>query len=416
MVFAALDLGYLSGEGRLPVSGASLTLVDENGTVLARYPDTESWVGEQAAEEALVTRMLDGPTGTQRMQGLDGSQKIFAFVPVRATEGLRLSLALGIAEDVVLERARAVAGVSVLSLLAVALFALGGTWLASGWLLVRRIERLRQQALRLSEGDLTARSELRHGPDELGQLAAAFDAMGEQLQTAMRVRDDFLSVASHELKTPLTSLGLNLQLMSREVARGAHEKVTDRCDSALRQIDRLGRLMETLLQTRRLSEEQLHLRPEPLDLCALAGEVVTRMREQARNAGCELALQPCEPVQGEWDPLRLDQVLTNLLSNALKYGAGKPVVVQVVRGGLGVQLSVEDEGVGIPLEDQPRLFARFERAHTAKGFSGIGLGLYVTREIVQAHGGQIHVQSAPGEGSRFTVDLPLSPPTRPASP
>jgi signal transduction histidine kinase len=410
VVFAALDLSYLSGDGRLPVSGASLTLVDDQGIVLARHPDGEAWVGRPASEQELVKRLLAGEQGTHRLRGLRGEPRIFAFVPVRPAEGMNLWLALGLSEEVVLDQARQVAGVSVLGLLALALLTLGATWLSSGWAVVRRIDRLRLQALQLSRGDLSARSALRHGPDELGQLAAAFDNMAAQLETAVRARDDFLSIASHELKTPLTSLGLNLQLMAKELERGAEDKAKERLAGALRQIDRVSRLMSTLLEVRRLSDERLRLRPEPLDLCELVRDVVDRMQAQTNAEGTPLVFTHCPSAHGTWDPLRLDQAVSNLVSNAVKYGQGKPVEVSVAPSPLGFCVGVKDHGVGIAAEDQGRLFQRFERARSARGFAGIGLGLYVTKEIVAAHGGEIRVHSAPGEGATFEVDLPVHAP------
>jgi PAS domain S-box-containing protein len=230
---------------------------------------------------------------------------------------------------------------------------------------------------------------------------------------AVGARDEFLSIASHELRTPLTVLAIELGGLRRRlqkvppaVAATVNEVIGGKLDNTLRQTDRLNRLIENLLEVSRISSGRLRIDREPLDLAALVADVVERFAETASHVGCTLALHAAAPVPGHWDRLRLEQVVTNLLSNALKYGAGKPVELTVTSDGARASLAVRDHGIGIGAADIARIFGRFERAVSPRHFGGLGLGLYITRQIAEAHGGAIRVDSRPDEGSTFTVDLP----------
>ncbi|ATB29637.1 ATP-binding protein [Melittangium boletus] len=234
--------------------------------------------------------------------------------------------------------------------------------------------------------------------------ARAFVAVTE----AVRLRDDFLSVAGHELKTPLSALRLQIQMlgrMTRDVA--ASQDLAQRVARAERTSERLGALVDELLDAGRITSGRLKLEREEMDLAQLTRDAVGRMTDALGRGGSEVRLIADEEVVGRWDRVRLEQVLGNLLSNAAKYGRGRPVEVRVERGGRGaVRLVVKDQGIGIAPVDQPRIFERFERAVTDRQFTGLGLGLWISREIIDAHGGSIQVHSAPGEGATFTVELP----------
>jgi len=231
----------------------------------------------------------------------------------------------------------------------------------------------------------------------------------EGLQRAVIQRDDFLSVASHELRTPLTSLKLELANLGRVAQR--HEgvvppdRLSEKLDKIEGQADRLHRLINELLDVSRISSGRLELELDPVDLSQLAIEVGARFQDEAARAGSELAIIAHAPVIGRWDRNRLEQVITNMITNALKYGRGQPVQVSV-EGGDKARLTVSDLGVGIAAEDQTRIFDRFERASSSRNFGGIGLGLWIVREIVRALGGTVGVSSALGSGSTFTVELP----------
>ncbi|HYO51979.1 sensor histidine kinase [Archangium sp.] len=231
-------------------------------------------------------------------------------------------------------------------------------------------------------------------------------------QLAVRVREDFLSVAGHELRTPLTSLKLQLHLLSRTLSPGLREKSASRLSVIGRQVGRLESLVASLLDVGRLSAGRLELELGEMDLSALTREVLERLADVFEQAGCEVHLEAGAPVQGVWDAQRLDQVLVNLLTNAAKYGAGRPVHVRVEEAAGGATLTVRDEGIGIPAEALPRLFGRFERAVSEREYGGLGLGLYISRQLVEAMGGRVRVDSRPGEGATFTVELPLRPAVR----
>jgi signal transduction histidine kinase len=244
--------------------------------------------------------------------------------------------------------------------------------------------------------------------DRSNELVSRLRRIEIELQGAVRTRDDFLSVASHELKTPLTALRLELDQLRRFLAgvQGVPRETFKLVDSAKRQTVRLGDLVEALLDVSRIVEGQLKLQLEEVDLVELMRDVIDRFRAQATAAESEIILSAPVRVAGTWDRMRLDQVLSNLLSNAIKYGRGKPIHVEIgLRSGKAIA-AVTDQGIGIAGPDLERIFGRFERAVPSRHYGGLGLGLYIANEIVRAHGGEIVVESRRGEGSTFTIVLP----------
>jgi signal transduction histidine kinase len=262
---------------------------------------------------------------------------------------------------------------------------------------------------------------LTFGVDVTAQVEARqrLEAVAAELQHAVDARDQFLSVASHELKTPLTALRLQVQSLQRSVARApdaqwSPEQLKARFDAADRQVQRLVELIDLLLDVSRLQSGPVDLAVAEMDLAELASEIVDRFRPAAAATGSTLHLNAVAPVAGCWDRSRTDQVLTNLLSNAIKYGAGKPICVRVaihqdgVNGGVPRALaSVSDEGIGIAAADHARIFERFERAVSRTHYSGLGLGLWISRQIAETLGGALTVESELGRGARFTLYLPL---------
>jgi PAS domain S-box-containing protein len=233
-----------------------------------------------------------------------------------------------------------------------------------------------------------------------------------EAEEAIHLRDDFLSIASHELRTPLTALLLQLQSMryaldKEEQPATESTKFSRKLESSTRQTERLVSLVDDLLDVSRLSLGRLQLHREELDLAEVAREIVERHASQASAAGCPLRLA-ADSVRGAWDRLRIEQVLTNLIANAIKYGSGKPI--DVVVSGLEpfARLSVRDRGVGIQPADLDRIFGRFERAVSGRHYGGLGLGLFISKQIVEAHGGTIRAESEPGDGSVFHVRLPMA--------
>ena len=236
---------------------------------------------------------------------------------------------------------------------------------------------------------------------------------------AIRARDEFLSVASHELRTPLSSLQLLMEVLVHPPSREPRtilspEQAKTKLELAARQVGRLSRLVGELMDVSRISGGRLKLEVEELDLAALVRDVVARLATDAAKAQSPVQLHAAAPVVGTWDGLRIEQVVMNLLTNAFKFGAGKPIDVEVERDGAIGRVSVRDRGIGIAAEDIDRIFHRFEQAISSRTYGGMGLGLYIVRQIVEAHGGTISVESQRGAGSTFTVELPLEPPPVPA--
>jgi PAS domain S-box-containing protein len=262
---------------------------------------------------------------------------------------------------------------------------------------------------------MTARGHRRFTPADqvlVEELAgrAALALENTRLLREAREAVDLIAVTAHDLGNPLHALQLLLSKVQRAQAAGNTESVRQGLLAARGQSQRLGQLLHNLLDLSRLSAGKRLLDAAPMDLGELVREVVERFAEAAAQAGCELTLEE-EPGQvGQWDRVRLDRVVTNLLSNALKFGRGHPVRVSVsALDAEHSRLRVRDQGVGIAPEAQRRVFERFERERAAESEAGYGLGLYIVRQLVEAHGGVIHLESLPGQGATFTVDLPRMP-------
>jgi signal transduction histidine kinase len=234
-----------------------------------------------------------------------------------------------------------------------------------------------------------------------------------EAQSAVAVRDEFLSIASHELRTPLTALRLALENMRRVASREALEKLPAQyvervLVTAERQGQRLEKLVAGLLDVSRIHMGRLELDVEEVELGAAVQDALGAVEDEAAQSGSEIRVKG-EPVRGYWDRFRISQVVTNLLANAVKYGGGKPVEVEFFPREDHAVLRVRDHGIGIDPSDQPQIFERFERAVSSRNYGGLGLGLYIVKRIVEAHGGIIAVDSKPGEGATFQLELPQRP-------
>lgn len=231
---------------------------------------------------------------------------------------------------------------------------------------------------------------------------------------ALSVRDEFMAIASHELKTPLTSLKLQSQIFQRSLQRHhdlnfTPEKIHDLLDKNTRHIDRLTRLVDDMLDLSRIRTGKFSMRKERCELKTMLLDIIGRTRESFELSGSgQPTIDHLEPVYGDWDPLRIDQVLTNIITNAILYGKGRPISISLKNYQESVRLSVKDQGLGIPKSDHKKIFERYERGLLAREVSGLGIGLYISREIVEAHGGTIWVESEINQGSTFHVDLPRS--------
>jgi PAS domain S-box-containing protein len=226
-------------------------------------------------------------------------------------------------------------------------------------------------------------------------------------EQAVQARDQFLSMASHELRTPLTPLHLQLESVERSmVLHSVPRQLRESVQLAIKQVLRLERLVDDLLDLSHIAAGHLELRTEAVNLAEVVREVAECLADDAMAQRCELRLQLVDPVVGWWDPVRLQQVVSNLVSTALKYGAGKPVELSVHRYLDRAQVSVRDHGDGIPPEHAAVVFGRNEGI-ALHGCGGLGLGLYLARQVVEAHAGSIKLASKVGTGTCFTVDLPV---------
>jgi len=226
-------------------------------------------------------------------------------------------------------------------------------------------------------------------------------------EEAIKARDEFLALASHELRTPLTSLSLFAQSMVREAAALPAGALTSLGQGMVRQAGRLDRLAERLLSASEIGIQPPTINRENLDLSELVRDLTLAFSSVAAAAGSTLVSSVDDHVVGNVDPNRMEQVLGNLIDNAVKFGIGSPIEVELhAQDGVAI-LSVRDHGPGIPLEEQGELFRRYRRGSAAAGLGGLGLGLHVVREIVAAQGGTVRVDARPGKGSTFTVELPL---------
>ena len=245
----------------------------------------------------------------------------------------------------------------------------------------------------------------------LRRVAEERERLLEDRQQAVAARDHFLAIAAHELRTPLTTLALLVDgLIASPAALTADSRWTPVQSQQLavvkRQIDRLRALVAEMLDVSRITRGDLNLVPGPVDLRDLVREVLDRFDPEIQRLHVTVSVDAPEPVRGIWDAARVDRVVMNLISNALKYGAGRPIEVSVRGETSRAVVVVRDHGVGIPQEEQLKIFGPFARAVATRHHAGLGLGLWIAQQIVQASGGRITVDSQQEEGATFTVELP----------
>jgi PAS domain S-box-containing protein len=238
----------------------------------------------------------------------------------------------------------------------------------------------------------------------------------ERLRAAVRTRDEFLSIASHELRTPITPLQLQMQGFVRFIEAERYdllsfEDLRDMLKLSGSQVARLGRLIGQILEISRIDIGRFKLDTRPTDLAEIVRDVVRQFYYEIQASHSDVTLHLDADVRAEVDPLRFEQVVVNLLSNSLKYGNRKPIDIYLRRRPAVVELVVEDQGLGIAKQDHARIFQRFERAVSERHYGGLGLGLFITAEIVSLHQGRLWVDSELGQGAAFHVEFPVEQPS-----
>jgi signal transduction histidine kinase len=233
-----------------------------------------------------------------------------------------------------------------------------------------------------------------------------------EAQKALRTRDEFLSVASHELKTPLTSILLNIQAVIKKIQKTESDspeirEIVKMLELSSRQSHRMARLINDLLNVSVASTGRLQIEKEETELIGLVKEVILSFKARLKDSNIQVVVDMDEKIVGMWDKVRIEQVIANLLSNAIKYGKGKPILITVKKLGKNAHIRIKDNGIGIKKVDQEMIFEQFKRAVNSKEYSGLGVGLYICLQIVEAHKGKLSVESKAGDGASFIVDLPL---------
>ena len=439
-VFAALDLAWLNELARqaeLP-SETMLTVIDRNGTILARYPDDGKWVGKLMPETLVLNAILtQHGNGTTDAPGTDGIPRLFSFAPFGgAAQSADAYVSVGIPAAVAFARVNQILARNIAMLALVAGLALAAAWVGGNLFIVRQIRNLVEGTKRVAAGELGVRTGLPHGKGELGQLAGAFDQMAESLdqaherrlqeeelrrknyeleqqnlaiQEANRLKTEFVSMVSHELRTPLTSIQGYAELLLEDKQIGGEER--ESLALVKRNADRLLGLINDLLDLSRMEAGKLDLKRTSLDLGRLIPEVADSLRPLIEDKRQRLKLELGEALPAVWaDQNRVTQILTNLIANAHKYTLADGSITVAARRDHGfVRVDVSDTGIGLSPEDQAQLFTKFFRAHdrSPEAGGGTGLGLVITRLLVELHGGQITVSSAPGQGSTFSFSLPV---------
>ncbi|HEX9051812.1 MAG TPA: PAS domain S-box protein [Anaeromyxobacter sp.] len=238
---------------------------------------------------------------------------------------------------------------------------------------------------------------------------AARKAVEQDLRDAVDARDEFMRIASHELRTPLTSLRLQVESLRAVLARGGVEpdRVAAKADAALRQVSRLADLVDGLLDVSQLDPDRLSIAPQEGDLAEAIREAVAGLSGDAARRQVEVRFSAPDTAPASFDRARVQQAVAHLLSNALKFGQGRPVDVTVETSGDTARVAVRDRGIGVDAREHERIFGRFERAVPSSHYGGFGLGLFMARRIAEGHGGSVRLESPPGGGSTFVLELPL---------
>ncbi|HEY0065662.1 MAG TPA: hybrid sensor histidine kinase/response regulator [Telluria sp.] len=256
------------------------------------------------------------------------------------------------------------------------------------------------------------RIEVKRQVEALEQSRRELRATQAELERSVQMRDDFMSMVAHELRTPLNTLFLETQLREMQLNKGnlgafSEGNLRKMVARDGRQIQSMIRLINDMVDVSRIRSGKLSIRPAQTELSALLTRIVSDLAQRTEAAGATIDLHAPHTVTGVWDEFRVEQVIINLLTNALRYGGSKPVTISLSARDGWAEIVVRDQGVGISPEDQLRIFKPFERAGTKDVREGLGLGLYIARQLAESHGGTLEVESVPDQGAAFTLTLPL---------
>ncbi|MES2899791.1 MAG: hybrid sensor histidine kinase/response regulator [Pseudomonadota bacterium] len=257
------------------------------------------------------------------------------------------------------------------------------------------------------------RHEVKRQVEALEESRRALRATQAELEHSLKMRDDFMSMVAHELRTPLNTLFLETQMRGMQLERGNLDAFNDAQLRKMvardgRQIQSMIRLINDMVDVSRIRSGKLSIRPAQTELGGLLERIVSDLAQRADAAGVTIELDAAQPVVGVWDEFRVEQIIINLLTNALRYGGSKPITISLSAQNGRAQIEVRDQGAGIAPQDQLRIFAPFERAGTKDVREGLGLGLYIARQLAESHQGTLEVESTPGHGATFRLTLPLS--------
>lgn len=248
--------------------------------------------------------------------------------------------------------------------------------------------------------------------DKLKSIIKSEKAAKEEALEAIKARDEFLSIATHELKTPLTTITLRIQstidsILNQSLASFSGEKLMSSLTIAQEQTNRLQKLIKDLLNFSLIARGKLELELKEVDLNEIVKSTIDRFEDQLNLAGCSLKFETQGGIKGFWDQVRLEQAISNLLTNAMKYGEGEPIEVEVKKEGEKARMIISDKGIGIDPKLQKNIFERFKRGTKDGKFQGLGVGLFIVKQIVEAHEGKVSVKSKLGKGSKFVIELPI---------
>jgi signal transduction histidine kinase len=419
-------------DAELP-EGSELIVMDNQGTILAHYPDNETWRGESALEFRPLTELYVQKGGSLTGKGPLGVESIYALTTIYVGDQ-ELYVVLGMPTSIAFADANTTMKRDLVLLLVVTALAIGFMWMLGDALIVKQAKVLVETTERLAKGDLTVRTGMNYRVGELGQLAEAFDVLAEELAFREDERNrnvqelneyarnleltnqelrDFTNIASHDLQEPLRKIQTFGELLVERYGSGLDERGADYLQRMQYAARRMRSLIDELLAYSRLTTKA-----QPfckVDMHEVVQDVLADLDWQIEHTQAKVSVSNTLPVI-EADPLQMYQLVQNLVGNALKFTCKDCAPVVRVDGSTngayinGVEqceIIVEDEGIGFDNKYRERIFQPFQRLEGIKEYEGTGMGLAICRKIVERHGGSIEARSSPGKGATFTVRLPV---------